>query len=186
MNQRELAFCNAYVVTHNAEQSALEAGYSPTNARKNAWQILNRPSVQEQLNYLAGAARELVSLELKDVIEQLSAIAFARPTDYMEVDDQGRWRFKSPHKLSDRELIAVKAVHVAQTGDSLRPCEYRYRFHDKLKALLMLGKHLGLYSGTAAADHTPNPFENVPQDRLDALTREMENVINEAKRVDAV
>ena len=96
MTDRELAFCETYARTRNVENSAIEAGYSPTNARKNAWQILNRPHVQEYVNVLSERARDAVVIDIADVIEGLAAIAFARPIDYLEQNELGHWVVKVP------------------------------------------------------------------------------------------
>jgi phage terminase small subunit len=172
MTEKELAFCEAYARSHNAEQSALDAGYSPTNARKNAWQILNRPYVQEYLNVLAEKARESAAIEVADVIKSLAAIAFASPVDYIERDESGLYRRKPPEALTPEQRLAVKEIRVRASKTDTEPDQFDYVLHDKLKALTMLGRHLGVFDHATAS--TPNPFMNLPQDQLEEISRAME------------
>ena len=69
----------------------------------------------------------------KRVLEELAAIAFARTTDFYGED----WS-----AVQTVDSAAVACVEKGPTGVKLK-------FYDKLKALELLGKHLGLFTGVA-------------------------------------
>lgn len=50
MNQRQRAFCEAYLVSGNAAEAAREAGYSPRTARSIGQRLLTNVDVQEYLD----------------------------------------------------------------------------------------------------------------------------------------
>ncbi len=50
MNQRQRAFCEAYLVSGNAAEAAREAGYSPKTARSIGQRLLTFVDVQEYLD----------------------------------------------------------------------------------------------------------------------------------------
>lgn len=50
MNQRQRAFCEAYLVSGNAAEAAREAGYSPKTARSIGQRLLTNVDVQEYLD----------------------------------------------------------------------------------------------------------------------------------------
>lgn len=49
MNQRQRAFCEAYLLSGNAAEAAREAGYSPRSARSIGQRLLTFDDVQEYL-----------------------------------------------------------------------------------------------------------------------------------------
>ena len=64
------------------------------------------------------------------VLQELAAIAFARVPDYMDIEGN----LKTELKPSQRAAIA--SVEKSSTG-------VKVKFYDKMKALELLGKHLG-------------------------------------------
>ena len=108
MTDRELAFCEAYATCRSAERAALKAGYSPTNARKNAWQILNRPHVQEYLNVLSERARDSSVVSLAEVIESEDPY-WAVPVKDDRVGDPRRYR-ETAVKVGDKFGIRLTSI----------------------------------------------------------------------------
>lgn len=82
------------------------------------------------------------------VIRELAAIGLARVTDFLDVRD-GELEVLPTGKVSGEKLAAVASVERTSTG-------LRLKFYDKLKALELLGKYLGVFDG----DHGEQPQEN--------------------------
>jgi len=72
-------------------------------------------------------------------LEELWGIATARVTDFMEVRD-GVLTVADTEILSPRQMAAVASIERGTGGIKLK-------FYDKLKALELLGKYLGLFDG---------------------------------------
>lgn len=53
MNEKQLRFCEEYIIDHNATQAAIRAGYSPKSARTQASELLTKPNIQEKIQELA-------------------------------------------------------------------------------------------------------------------------------------
>lgn len=88
----------------------------------------------------------LEEMKARRVLEELWAIAGARATDYLEVKD-GQLTVRDTADLPDSRAIA--SVERSTTG-------LKIKFYDKLRALELLGKHLGLFDGAAAREQEDN------------------------------
>ena len=85
-------------------------------------------------------------LTARRVLEELWAIAGARATDFVEIKD-GELTVRDTALLPDSRAVA--AVEKSTTG-------IKVKFYDKLRALELLGKHLGLFDGAAAREQEDN------------------------------
>ena len=75
------------------------------------------------------------------VLEEIRAIAMARATDFLSVKD-GALEIRSTGELPPEAAAAIASVEKTSTG-------LKVKFYDKLKALELLGKAMGLFDGSA-------------------------------------
>ena len=78
-------------------------------------------------------------LTKKRVLDELCAIGFARVSDYLTVGKDGL-TIRPTEELPAGCDAAIAAVENTSTG-------IRLKFYDKMKALELLGKALGLFEG---------------------------------------
>ena len=89
----------------------------------------------------------------QQVLAELQAIAMARATDYLTVR-QGTLEICDWEQLSDQAAAAVASVEKTSTG-------LRLKFYDKLKALELLGKHIGLFDAGCAPQEKTNLLQAI-------------------------
>lgn len=75
----------------------------------------------------------------ENILDELVAIGFARVTNYLFAEN-GEVCLRPGEVLSDREAAAICAVE--KTGSGVK-----VKFYDKMKALELLGKEVGLFGG---------------------------------------
>ena len=75
------------------------------------------------------------------VVRELAAIAFANAADHLQVVNG---QLQVADMPAGRVCAAIQSVEKTSSG-------LRVKFYDKLKALELLGKSLGLFEGTADA-----------------------------------
>ena len=93
-------------------------------------------------------------MELQDKIrKELTGIAFANTADYITVEE-GELRFRDWTGLSKKQLAAVAGVEKSSTGLKLK-------LYDKMKALELLGKMLGLFDGGIPKTEENNLLEAI-------------------------
>ena len=84
----------------------------------------------------------------KAVVEELAAIGFARATNFLRVSD-GELTIRETDSLSKADQAAIASVERSSTGIKLK-------FYDKMKALELLGKYMGMFDGSGAQTEKEN------------------------------
>ena len=84
----------------------------------------------------------------KQVVEELAAIGFARATNFLCVSD-GELTIRSTDTLSKADQAAIASVERSTTGIKLK-------FYDKMKALELLGKYMGMFEGKSSEEEARN------------------------------
>lgn len=74
------------------------------------------------------------------IVEELAAIGFARVTDVLCIED-GELVVRPTDALSSQSQAAIASVERMSSG-----C-LKIKLYDKMKALELLGKHLGMFEG---------------------------------------
>ena len=90
----------------------------------------------------------------ENILNELVAVGFARVTNYLFVEN-GEIVLKDGRRLSPNEAAAICQIEKTSSG-------VKVKFYDKLKALELLGKAVGLFGGTAFSDdNAPGLMEAV-------------------------
>lgn len=151
LNNKQRAFCEEYIIDFNGARAARDAGYSEKTAREQAGKLITLIDVQTYLKYLMQKRAERVNLTQDMIVKELMAIAFVDVKDFY-CDITGD--LLQPHEL---EVKAAKSVNgfksIKQTkydtkgnqkGKTIETID-EYKRLDKIKALELLGKHLGVF-----------------------------------------
>lgn len=87
--------------------------------------------------------RKSKTVSRERILEELAAIGFARATDYLQVEGDVL-SVKDTAKLRGSDGAAVAAIERTSNG-------LKVKLYDKLKALELMGKHMGMFSGDVPA-----------------------------------
>lgn len=141
MTNKQKRFVEEYLVDLNATQAAIRAGYSPKTANEQGNRLLSNVSIQHEVQRRMAEQSKRTGVTADRVVRELAKVAFLDMTKV--VDGQGRIKENaSEEDKSCIESIKYKSSSTDQ-GDSV---EREVKVASKLKALELLGKHLGMFS----------------------------------------
>ena len=163
LTPKQQRFVAEYLIDLNASQAAIRAGYSPKTAGALGHQVLKKLEVQEAIHIGQRAQLDAAGLTATRWREEVRRLAFS---DLRTVfDAQGS--LKPIHELTDDEAAAVSGVEViiknAAAGDGHTDTVHKIKLWDKLRALDLAGKHLGLLEENASISGTIELVWGVPK-----------------------
>ena len=156
MNQKQKAFATEYVIDYNATQAAIRAGYSEKAAYNQGNRLMKNDEVQAMIEELEEASSERTAITKDMVVKELAKIAFVDPR---KLFDEGG-RPKDIRFLDPDTAAALSSVDIYEefdyNGDEKELMGYtkKYKWADKLRALEMLGKHLGMFTDKVHVEGT--------------------------------
>lgn len=139
LNEKQKRFVSEYIIDLNAKQAAIRAGYSPKGAEPQASRLLSNAKIQVEIAKAMEDRGKRTGITQDRVLAELSAIAFAKATDYVEVDDDGSVKIKPTAELTEEQKKAIASIKEGANGIEIK-------LTDKTKALEMLSRHLGLFN----------------------------------------
>ncbi len=141
ITEKPQRFVEEYLIDLNATQAAVRAGYSAKTADQQGSRMLANVKVQQEIGERMAERSRRIGVNQDRVVVELSKIAFVKMTDI--VDEQG----KIKDGASDDDLACIESVKYKESsGDSGGSVEREVKLSSKLKALELLGKHLGMWN----------------------------------------
>ena len=136
MTDKQDRFCEEYMIDLNATQAAIRAGYSPKTANEQGAQ--NLVKLSKYIDQLKAEQSRRTGVSADRVVRELAKIAFVNAGDLIDPET-------ASVKLdaSRDDLAAVQSVKVKTFGED--GLEHEVKLADKLRALELLGKHLGVF-----------------------------------------
>jgi len=146
MTDKQDRFCEEYMIDLNATQAAIRAGYSPKTAREQAPRLLANVSIQNRIAQLQAEQSRRTGVSADRVVRELAKIAFANASDLIDPET-------ASVKLdaSRDDLAAIQSIKVKSFGEDC--LEHEVKLADKLRALDLLGKHLGMYKDASEKEN---------------------------------
>lgn len=138
LSPKQTAFVREYLMDLNAAQAAIRAGYSRKRAGDQGRRLLNSPEIREAVAAAQAERAERTGVSADRVVEELAKIAFSDLRDVMVWGPDGV-SLKDSTTLTEAQAALVAEV-VEGSGKTLR-----IKRHDKVKALELLGRHIGMF-----------------------------------------
>lgn len=135
LTEKQKRFVAEYLVDLNATQAAKRAGYRDPNIGR---QLITKNNVAAAIQEATRKRAKRTEVTQDQVLEELAAIGFARGTDYAQITPGGHVILTPTESLKERQRAAVLGVKETQFGVEIK-------LADKVKALELLGRHLGMF-----------------------------------------
>lgn len=189
MTDAQKRFCDEYLIDFNATR-AYKVAYSnckkDETANVNGSRLLRNAKVQEYISQKTKEKQKRTEIKQDKVLQELINIAFSTGTDFAQIVTK---QYEDKKYDEDGNIIGVetktyKTLELTPT-DKLTPEQksvitgikqttngIEIKTADKVKALELLGKHLGMFKDKVDINHSGNlnnPFSELSTDELRQL-----------------
>lgn len=148
MTKKQKRFVEEYWIDLNATQAAIRAGYSPDSARDIGCENLTKPNIKAAIDRAMAERSRRTGINQDRVIQEIAKLAFLNPVDVIDMDEA---TVRGEAHRDDTACIASVKVKNIPTDDGAIT-EREVKTYDKLKALELLGKHLGMFTDRVKVD----------------------------------
>lgn len=170
-------FVDEWLIDFNGTQAAIRAGYSERSARSIAGRLLTKDNIQAEISRRQRDLQRRTEVSQERVVKELARVAFADATDYVQVEtrtveknDGTELSYQTVTLTETAELSADQRAAIASIKQGANGVEIK--LHDKIKALELLGRHIGMFNDKLEVRATvENPFAGLS-------TEELRNVID--------
>lgn len=129
LTAKQKIFCDEYIISLNATQAAIKAGYSKKTARKIAAENLTKPVIQNYISERMKQKESSLIATQDEVLQYLTSV------------------LRGESQTTDTVLVGIGDGYQEVQEVEKKPSE-----KDRLKAAELLGKRYGLYTDKVSAD----------------------------------
>lgn len=141
MTKKQKLFCEEYLIDLNATQAAIRAGYSPDTAGAIGSENLTKPDIRACIDRSMAERSKRTGINADRVVMELAKIALVNAADVINADDATLREDAAPEDTAAIQSVKVKTFPT-KDGEGV---EREIKMADKIKALELLGKHLGMF-----------------------------------------
>ena len=161
LTAKQQRFIEEYLIDLNATQAAIRAGYSVKTANEQGSKLLAKLSIQQAIAEKMAERSKRTGVNQDRVVLELAKIAFVKMTDV--VDSNGRIRAGA----TEDDLSCIESIKYKESDNEYGgSIEREVKIASKLKALELLGKHLGMWNDKVDLNIT-NPIVISGEDALE-------------------
>lgn len=143
LTEKQILFCNEYLIDLNATQAAIRAGYSEKSARFIGNENLTKPYIQEYIENLMQDKQSGLIATQDEVLETLTAVMRRQQKEQIVASERHR---RSYFDEEGRKVTEDTEVPVTVEIDT--------KISDVNKAAELLGKRYGLFSDKVNVETT--------------------------------
>jgi phage terminase small subunit len=159
LTPKQERFVGEYLKDLNATQAAIRAGYSPSSAAEIGYENLRKPQIAAAISGAFKARAERTRVDQDRVVLELARNGFSDMRDIASWGPDGI-AYKASGELTDEAAAAVAEITetVTPTKDGRERRTRTVKLHSKLRALELLGQHLGIFTDKVQMAPPPDGF----------------------------
>jgi len=140
LTPKQRRFVQEYLKDLNATKAATRAGYSAKTAEHIGYQLLQKTTVQEQIQKAQEKIAAKSEKTVDDIVRELTRLAFSNMSEYVEFGGKKGLVIKDISEMGEDAKRCVSEVSITKSKGGGR---LAFKLYDKVKALELLGRYLG-------------------------------------------
>lgn len=151
---KQQRFVEEYLLCLEGKKAAIAAGYSEKTADKQAYQLLEHPRVKAAITKAMERRSKRIQASQDYVVQELMKLAGANIKDFLAFRTEKQQVGIDPETL--QPVLDYQQVIEMQNSDDVDGTlisevsldakgGFKFKLHDRTKALELLGKHLGMF-----------------------------------------
>jgi len=151
LDAKEKAFIEAYLVDFNATNAAREAGYSDSIASQIGYRMLRKDHIKAAIKRKNDKKLKKFQITKEKILYHYSRIAFGSLKEVCDWTSTDVYFIPQADLQDDADLLiseisATETTHTTRDGETSTTAKRKIKMHDKLKALEVCAKHLGMFN----------------------------------------
>ena len=158
LTEKQQRFVDEYLVDLNAAAAARRAGYSAKTADRTGHKLLHNAEVASLIADAKQERSARTQITQDDVLNRIASFAFADLADFASWGEDGELVLIASAAVDAEKLPALREVRsttstvVFKDGGERTTVYKAVKLHDPIRALELLGKHLGIFNDNALPD----------------------------------
>lgn len=164
LTDKQKRFCDEYLIDLNAMQAAIRAGYKDGYAQNHSYELLKKKAIKEYIAKEMAERSKRTGINQDRVVRELARVAFIKADDVININTANVKKSANVDDLAVIQSVKVKKVPT-KFGDGI---EREIKLADKMRALELLGKHLGMFTDKVETNVNLNSTK-----KLDSILHEL-------------
>jgi phage terminase small subunit len=148
LTDKQIRFCEEYLIDLNATQAAIRAGYSEDTARSIGSENLTKPDIQGKIAELMAERSKRTEITADMVLKEFWSIAQDDIKNYLKFysDESGAVKVE----IKDSDEVDTKNIAEVSLG---KDGQFKFKRYCRDNALLQVGRHLGMFTDKQEVNH---------------------------------
>lgn len=135
-------FITEYLIDLDPKRAAIRAGYSPKSAAGQGYRLLAQGSVRTRVDEEIALRSKRTGINADRVVRELAKVAFVNAADVIDCGSETMGPGADENTAAAIASVKIKGIP-AEKGSGV---EREIKLSDRLKALELLGRHLGMFT----------------------------------------
>jgi len=146
-NEKHETFCHEYLKDLNATQAYMRVypDASADSARSSSTNLIANHSIAQRVKELTLERNGRTDNEADRIVKELQSVAYVKISDVFRFDGDFLYA-RSFDNIPEEAQAAIESVEVVREKGEEAGTILKIKFHSKLKALELLGKHQGMFN----------------------------------------
>lgn len=162
LTEKKKRFVREYLIDFNATRAAKDSGYSEKTAYSQGQRLLKDVVIRAAIDAAIAEGNKELDVTRERVIAQLAKIAFSDLKDVVTWTDDGKISIRPSGEVDGTVLQEISET-ISRVGGVTR----NVKVNDRLKALELLGRHMGLFTDNVKlnGDLAVTIVDNIPEEK---------------------